>query len=79
MEVDETPVLELDHLHVGEPGDRPQFGGAEPAGDGDQASEAVAGALPQARHVRVPQHRPPVVEALGAQRVAEDDGPGLVA
>ena len=25
VEVDETPALELDHLHVGEPGDRPQL------------------------------------------------------
>ena len=41
VEVDQTPVLELDHLHVGEPGDRPQLGGARarrrwrPGGRGD--------------------------------------------
>ena len=75
MEVDEAPALELDHLDVGEAG-RPSAArrSLSPPAMATRRVEAVAGALPQARHVRVPQHRPPVVEALGAQRVAEERG-----
>ncbi len=74
VEVDEAAALELDHLDVGEAGHRAQLAVAHAAGLGHLSVEAVRGPAPEPRHVGVPQHRAPVVEALGAERLADGTG-----
>ena len=49
VEVDQAPALELDHLHVGEPGDRPQISRSHAAGPGHLSVEAMGRPGPRAR------------------------------
>ena len=71
VEVDRAPLLELGHLHVGEPEQSAGLAGREPE-EGPEGPQGVdGGAAPELGHAGVEEHGALVVVAVGTEGLAD--------